>query len=116
MSIKPSTPVQMTDFQQIPLEIQIDAYFFSLLDFVYRLEKLQRIVNITGIDIKEGSLKLPNVEVIVRADAYVMTPGLAGKTAAASGAAKSGAGAGAGATTPGGTTSGTTSGTGGASQ
>lgn len=107
MSIKPSSPVQKTDYQQVPLEIQIDAYFFSLLDFIYRLEKLQRVINVTGIDIKEGKQKLPNVEVIVRADAYIMTPGVAGEAAAAKGAP---------AATPSSTTGASTSGTGGAAQ
>jgi Tfp pilus assembly protein PilO len=111
MSIKPSPPVQMTDYQKVPLEIQIDAYFFSLLDFIYRLEKLQRIINITGIDIKEGQMRLPNVEVVVRAEAYVSTPGLSGKNSG--GAA---AGTTAPATTQGGTTTGTTSGTGASGQ
>jgi Tfp pilus assembly protein PilO len=118
MSIKPSNPVQKTNFQEVPMEIQINAYFFSLMDFIYRVEKLQRIINITGIDIKEGKDGLPNIEVVITAKAYVVTPGVAGTKAGAA-ASSTGAGAttsSAPATGGGGTTSGTTSGTGGASQ
>ncbi|MFA5867809.1 MAG: type 4a pilus biogenesis protein PilO [Actinomycetota bacterium] len=86
LSIKPSNPVQKTDFKEVTMEMQIDGYFFSLLDFIYRLEKLQRIINVTGIDVKEGKAKLPNIEVTVKANAYIISPGVTGaKTAAPSG-------------------------------
>ncbi len=79
LSIKPSNPVQKTDFQEVTMEMQIDGYFFSFLDFIYRLEKLQRIINVTSIEVREGKAKLPNIEVTVKANAYIITPGLTGK-------------------------------------
>ncbi len=91
MSIKPSNPVQKNDFQAVPLEIVIDGYFFSFLDFIYRVEKLPRIIDVTGIEITEGKAKLPNIGVTVKANAYIITPGVIGK--------KTGAAAGAGGTT-----------------
>ncbi len=87
LSIKPSTPVQKTDFQQVPIEIQIDAYFFSLLDYIYRIEKLQRIINVTAINIAVGDAGPPNIKVTVKASAYIMTPGVAAAKSAAGGAA-----------------------------
>jgi type IV pilus assembly protein PilO len=79
MSIKPAEPVQMDNYQEIPLEITISGYFFSLLDFVYRLEKIPRVINVTGIDIKEGTLGLPNIEVKLNALTFITTPGVKGE-------------------------------------
>lgn len=80
MSIKPSEPIQQTDYAEVPLEIQINGYFFSLLDFIYRLEKLPRIINVTGIEIKEGKVGLPNIEASIKCSAFVTTPGVKSKT------------------------------------
>lgn len=95
MSIKPSEPEQKNDYKEVPLEIQIDGYFFSLLDFIYRLEKIPRVLNITKIDIKEGKQGLPNIEATIKLSAFVMTPGLKSSTgvpatAPAAGAAAAG--------------------------
>ena len=92
ISIKPRAPVQKNDYQEVPLEIEINGYFFSLLDFIYRVEKLPRIINITAIDVQEGEAKLPNIKVVVKATTFIMTPGLKETTAAAAGAATKGAG------------------------
>jgi type IV pilus assembly protein PilO len=81
LSVKPSALVQETDYAQVPLEIQIDGYFFSLLDFIYRLEKLPRIINVQGIEIKEGKQLLPNIDVTIKAVTFVTTPGVKASTA-----------------------------------
>jgi Tfp pilus assembly protein PilO len=78
MEILVSDPIQQTDYQEVTLEIKIDAYFFSLLDFIYRVEKLPRVIDIYNIEIIEGKAGLPNVEVTIRGNAYIMTPGLSG--------------------------------------
>lgn len=103
MSIKPSEPIQKTDYVEIPLEIQINGYFFSLLDFVYRLEKLPRVINVTGIEIKEGKVGLPNIEAAIKCSAFVTTPGLKSTTSPTTTAP-----AGSTSTTPGATTGATT--------
>lgn len=87
ISIKPTAPVQKNDYQEVPLEIEINGYFFSLLDFVYRVEKLPRIINITAIDVQEGEAKLPNIKVVVQATTFIMTPGLKETKTGTSGAA-----------------------------
>lgn len=92
MSIKPRAPVQKNDYQEVPLEIEINGYFFSLLDFVYRVEKLPRIINITAIDVQEGEAKLPNIKVVVKATTFIMTPGVKGEQTGTSGAATKGGG------------------------
>ncbi|MFH1736417.1 MAG: type 4a pilus biogenesis protein PilO [Actinomycetota bacterium] len=92
MSIKPRAPVQKNDYQEVPLEIEINGYFFSLLDFVYRVEKLPRIINITAIDVQEGEAKLPNIKVVVQVKTFIMTPGLKETTTGTSGAAMKGGG------------------------
>ncbi len=76
ISIKPTAPIQKNDYQEVPLDIEINGYFFSLLDFIYRVEKLPRIINITSINVQEGEAKLPNIKVVVRATTFIMTPGL----------------------------------------
>lgn len=91
MSIKPSEPIQKQDYSEIPLEIQINGYFFSLLDFVYRVEKIPRIINVTGIDIKEGKVGLPNIEATIKCSAFVSTPGIKSGTGGASAAPTGGA-------------------------
>lgn len=115
LSIKPSAPVQKDDFQEIPLELTIDGYFYSLLDFTYRLEKLPRIISVTSLDIKEGALKLPNIETTVKASAYILTPGVKSTkgSAPATGATTSTPSAGQGTTS---TTTGSTTGGGGTPQ
>ena len=80
LSIKPSAVVQKNDYGQVPIEIQVDGYFFSLLDFVYRLEKLPRVINVTGIEVKEGKEGLPNIETKIVALAFVTTPGVKAST------------------------------------
>lgn len=92
MSIKPTAPVQKNDYQEVPLAIEIDGYFFSLLDFVYRVEKLPRIINITAIDVQEGETKLPNIKVVVKATTFIMTPGIKETKAATGGEATQGGG------------------------
>lgn len=81
--IKPGTPVQKDEYQEIPLDIKINGYFYELLDFVYRVEKLPRLVDVITIDIKEGKAKLPNIEATLKANVYVLTPGVKPKTGAA---------------------------------
>ncbi len=80
LSIKPSAVIQKTDYAQIPIEIQLNGYFFSMLDFIYRVEKLPRVINITGIEIKEGKQGLPNIEAKISALAFISTPGVAAST------------------------------------
>lgn len=92
MSIKPSAPVQKNDYQEVPLEIEINGYFFSLLDFIYRVEKLPRITNITSIDVQEGEAKLPNIKVVIKATTFIMTPGLKETKTGTSGEAAQGGG------------------------
>lgn len=94
--IKPGTPVQKDEYQEISLDIKINGYFYELLDFIYRVEKLPRLVDVITIDIKEGKAKLPNIEASLKANVYVLTPGVKAKGAP-------GAGAGAGGGTTGGT-------------
>lgn len=91
--IKPGPPVQKDEYQEVPLDIRINGYFYELLDFVYRVEKLPRLVNVITIDIKESKAKLPNIEVSLKANIYVLTPGVKPKPVP-------GAGAGAGGGTP----------------
>ena len=110
MSIKPSEPIQKDDYMEVPLEIQINGYFFSLLDFVYRLEKLPRVINVTGIDIKAGKLGLPNIETTLKCSAFVTTPGVkskSGSTTVAPAGATSATGAATGAAATGATAGGT---------
>lgn len=94
--IKPGTPVQKNEYQEVSLDIKINGYFYELLDFIYRVEKLPRLVNVITIDIKEGKAKLPNIEASLKTNIYVLTPGVKAKAAPAAGA-EAGAGAGAGA-------------------
>ncbi len=104
ISIKPSALVQKNDYAEVPFEIQIDGYFFSVLDFVYRLEKLPRIINVRGIEIKEGKQTLPNIDVTIKAAAFVSTPGIkatAGTTAPGTTGAAGGSTSGAPATNSG---------------
>lgn len=77
MEIHVQDPVQQADYQEVPMDVKIDAFFFSFLDFIYRLEKLPRVIDISGIKIVEGKAGLPNIEVTLTAKAYIMTPGLA---------------------------------------
>lgn len=87
MEIHVQDPVQQTDYQEVPIDVKIDAFFFSFLDFIYRLEKLPRVIDISGIKIIEGKAGLPNIEVTLTAKTYIMTPGLApASTAPAAGA------------------------------
>lgn len=81
LSIKPGALVQKNDYAEVPLEIQIDGYFFSLLDFIYRVEKLPRAIHIRGIEIKEGKQSLPNIDVTIKAVAFVTTPGIKSSSA-----------------------------------
>ncbi len=80
LSIKPSAVIQKTSYAQIPIEIQLNGYFFSMLDFIYRIEKLPRVINITGIEIKEGKQGLPNIEAKLSALAFISTPGVVAST------------------------------------
>lgn len=82
ISIKPGAPVQENEYQEISLDIKINGYFYELLDFVYRVEKLPRLVDVITIDIKEGKAKLPNIEATLKANVYVLTPGVKAKTGA----------------------------------
>ncbi|MFZ3062880.1 MAG: type 4a pilus biogenesis protein PilO [Actinomycetota bacterium] len=100
ISMRPSTPVQKEEYAEIALDIKIEGFFYEFLDFVYRLEKLSRIVNVTSIQIKEGKGGLPKIEGAIKANAYMLTPGVkpAGKTSQTPGAPKSEAPGGAGGT------------------
>lgn len=92
ISMRPSAPVQKEEYAEIPLDIKIEGFFYELLDFVYRLEKLSRLVNVTGIQIKEGKGGLPKIEASLKATVYMLTPGVkpAAKTPTTPGAPKGG--------------------------
>lgn len=76
LEMTPGTPVQMSNYQEIPVTINVQGYFYPLLDFVYRLEKLPRLFNVVMIDIKENAeLKLPALDVTIKGNVYVLTPG-----------------------------------------
>jgi type IV pilus assembly protein PilO len=91
ISMRPTAPVQKEEYAEIPLDIKIEGFFYELLDFVYRLEKLSRLVNVTSIQIKEGKGGLPKIEASIKANVYMLTPGVkpAGKTPTTPGAPKS---------------------------
>lgn len=96
-SIKPSAPTQKDEYKEVPLEIMGSGYFYPLLDFLYRIEKLPRLITITSLEIKLGKDGAPSIDVTIKANAYILTPGVKG--AAAGGSAPAG-----GATSGGGTT------------
>lgn len=77
VSVKPGTPVQKQDYQDVTVDIQVKGFFYPLLDFVYRMEKLPRLVQITFIEVKEESTeKLPSIQADMKAHIYILTPGL----------------------------------------
>lgn len=74
VSIKPGTLVPNNGFAELPLEIVIDGYFYDLVDFLYRLEKMKRATKVTKIRIAEGSNKLPNIQVTISGSVFVLAP------------------------------------------
>ncbi len=90
VSIIPKDPEQKVDYKIVSLEISTNGYFYPLLDFVYRLEKLPRILNVVSIEIKEGEDELPNIETTIKANAYILTPGVAPAGEAKSAESKAG--------------------------
>lgn len=115
ISMRPSAPVQKEEYAEIPLDIKIEGFFYEFLDFVYRLEKLSRLVNVTSIQIKEGKDGLPKIEGVIKANVYMLTPGVkpAAKTSQTPSAPKSEAPGGGGGTSGGAATGGGAGGTGG---
>ncbi len=77
VSVKPATPIQKQDYQDVPVDIQVKGFFYPLLDLIYRMEKLPRLVQITTIEVKEDPTeKLPSIQADMKAHIYVLTPGL----------------------------------------
>lgn len=77
LSIKPSSLIEQDSYALLPFEITIDGYFYDLVDFLYRLEKLPRMLKVTKILINEGEAGLPNISVSITANAFVLSKGQA---------------------------------------
>jgi len=73
--IKPSPLVEKGEYAELPLEITVDGYFYDLVDFLYRMEKLSRAIKITKIQISEGKQKLPHLSTNLTVNAFVLTKG-----------------------------------------
>lgn len=74
VSIKPGTIIPNDGYAEVPLEIVIDGYFYDLVDFLYRLEKMNRAVKVTKVSITEGKKKLPNIQTTIKGSAFVIAP------------------------------------------
>lgn len=77
LSIRPSSLTEQDGYAISPFEITINGYFYDLVDFLYRLEKLPRLLKVTKITISEGEAGLPNISVSITANAFVLSKGQA---------------------------------------
>lgn len=74
VSIKPGGVIPNNGYAEVPLEITIDGYFYDLVDFLYRLERMDRVIKVTKINIIEGTKKLPNIQTTITGSAFVIAP------------------------------------------
>ena len=94
VSVKPASPIQKENYKDVPIDIQVKGYFYPLLDFVYRMEKLPRLMQITYIEVKEEPTeKLPSIQADMKAHIYILTPGVKPTAGAGGGGATPGASA-----------------------
>lgn len=74
VSIKPGPLVANDGYAELPLEIMIDGYFYDLVDFLYRFERMKRATKVAKIRIVEGKKKLPNIQITISASVFVLAP------------------------------------------
>lgn len=77
ISIKPNPPVQAGEYSELKLEMQIQGYFFDLVDFLYRVEKFPRETRVMSINAAAGPEGLPHLSVSLIANTYVLVTGQA---------------------------------------
>jgi type IV pilus assembly protein PilO len=74
VSIKPGSLIPNDGYAELPLDIVIDGYFYDLVDFLYRLEKMKRATKVSKIRIVEGKKKLPNIQTTISGSVFVLAP------------------------------------------
>jgi len=72
VSISPSTPANTLGQQisTIPTQVQVAGTFFSVEEFLFKLETLPRAVKVTQIQVGPGPNGLPQLQITMTAEVY----------------------------------------------
>jgi Tfp pilus assembly protein PilO len=85
-SFKPQMPAQDADYARIPVDLTISAYFNeipenggSLIEFLYRLEKLPRVTNVEAINLVRQSDSEAKLVVTLKLNTYSLLSSISPK-------------------------------------
>lgn len=70
VSAKIDTIIDQSGFSEIPFEITADGTFYSLVDYLYRMENMARKVTITGVTVTGSEKEYPKISVEIKARAF----------------------------------------------
>jgi len=72
LAVSPGTPLAGTagSVSAIPTEINVDGSFFSVEEFLFRLETLPRAVKVTQINVVPGQDGLPDLSLTMSSEVY----------------------------------------------
>jgi Tfp pilus assembly protein PilO len=72
VSISPATPTNTPgqEISTIPSQIQVAGTFFSVEEFLFKLESLPRAVKVTQIQVGPGPNGLPQLQITMTAEVY----------------------------------------------
>ncbi|HEX21365.1 MAG TPA: hypothetical protein ENH19_01770 [Actinobacteria bacterium] len=69
-SAKINDVVDKSGFSEIPFDIKASGTFYSLVDYLYRLENMARKVSIIGVTITSSEKEYPTIEVGIKAKTF----------------------------------------------
>lgn len=69
-SAKLDEMVDKTGYSEIPVTVNAKGTFYSLVDYLYRLENTSRKIVVTDVDVSVEEKKYPTLEMEIKAKAY----------------------------------------------
>ena len=74
-AVEVETPVDQSGYTEIPFTLDLTGTFYSLVDYLYRLEKMTREIVIDGVTI--SSPEYPDLDIQLKAHVFKVTPSAA---------------------------------------
>lgn len=90
-SITPHSPISLSGYQTVPIDLVFDGNYFDLSDFLYRIRNLVdvrhgeldsrgRLFTVDSLAFVEGEKHFPDIQASLTVNAYVYGAGAAGTT------------------------------------
>ena len=69
-SISPELPAELADYYNININTNMTGTYFSLLDFLYKLENMPRVIRVKQVIISSGESGFPELNITIKCSSY----------------------------------------------